>query len=87
MFDAVDLSTDIPWTITKMDDEEESKDVEQGTEPMAELTKALSFSERMKRLSPHRLPLKEWMKDRTISYVDLFHPDPLPARLEEDPMP
>ena len=73
--------------ITEMDDEEELKDVEQETKPMAELTKALSFSERMKRLSPHRLPLKEWMKDRTISYVDLLHPDPLPARLEEDPMP
>ena len=87
MFDAVDLSTDIPWTITEMDNEEESKDVEQGIKPMAELTKALSFSERMKRLSQHRLPLKERMKDRTISYVDLLCLDPLPARLEEDPMP
>ena len=54
---------------------------------MAELTEDLSFRERMKRLFPHRLPLKERMKDRIISYVDLFHPDPLPARLEEDPMP
>jgi len=32
---------------------------------------------RKKRLSPHRLPLKECMKDRTISYVDLMRPDPL----------
>ena len=63
MFDVVDLSMDIPWTITKMDNEEESKDVEQGTEPIVELTKALSFFERMKRLSPHQLPLKERMKD------------------------
>ena len=54
MFDAVDLNTDIPWTIIKMDDEEESNDVEQGTKPMAELTKVLSFRKRMKRLSPHR---------------------------------
>ena len=54
---------------------------------MAGLTKDLSFHERMKRLSPHRLPLKERMKDRTISYVDLFRPDPLPTRLEQDPMP
>ena len=59
MFDADDLSTDIPWTITEMDDEEEPNDVEQG----AELTKVLSFRERMKRLSSHRLPLKERMKD------------------------
>ena len=86
MFDAVDLSIDIPWTIIEMDDEEELKDVEQGTEPMAELTKALLFSKRMKRLSPHQLPLKERMKDQTISYVDFLRPDPLPARLEEDPM-
>ena len=61
--------------------------MEQGTKPMAELTKALLFSERMKRLSPHRLPLKERMKDQTISYIDLLCPDPLPAKLEEDPMP
>ena len=41
----------------------------------------------MKRLSPHRLPLKKQMKDQTISYVDLLHPDPFRARLEEDRMP
>ena len=35
MFDAIDLSTDIPWTIIEIEDEKESKDVEQGTEPMA----------------------------------------------------
>ena len=86
MFDAVNLSMDIPWTITEMDDEKESNNVEQGAEPMAELTKVLSFRERMKRLSPHWLSLKERMKDRIISYVDLFCPDPLPTRLE-DPMP
>ena len=87
MFDAVDLSSDIPWTLTKTDDDEESNDVEQGTKPMAELTEDLSFRERMKRLSPHRLPLKERMKDRTINYVDLLRSDPLPTRLEQDPMP
>ena len=87
MFDTVDLSSDIPWTLTKTDDDEESNNVEQGTKPMAELTKDLSFRERMKRLSPHRLPLKERMKDRTINYVDLLRPNPLPARLEQDPMP
>ena len=86
LFDAVDLSTDIPWMITEVDDEEESNDVEEGDEPMAELTKVLSFCERMKRLSLHWLPLKERMKDQTISYVDLLCPNPLPTRLE-DPMP
>ena len=58
MFEAIDLSSDIPWMIIEMNNEEESNDGEQGTKPMveltkAELTKALSFSERMKRLSPH----------------------------------
>ena len=43
MFDAVDLSSDIPWTLTKTDDDEESNDLEQGTKPMAELTEDLSF--------------------------------------------
>ena len=83
MFNAVDLSSDIPWTITETDDEEESNYVEQEAEPMAEATKVLSFRERMKRLSPHRLPLKERMKDRTISYVDLLRPNPLPTRVED----
>ena len=48
MFDVVDLSSDIPWTLTKTDDDEESNNVEQGTKPMAELTEDLSFRERMK---------------------------------------
>ena len=69
-----------------MDNDKESNDMEQGTEPMAELIEVLSFCERMKRLSPHRLPLKERMKDQTINYVDLLRLDPLSARLEEDPM-
>ena len=64
--------------------ERESNDVEQEVEPKVEIPKILSFCERMKKLSPHRLPLKEWMKDRTISYLDLLRPDSLPARLEEN---
>ena len=63
MFDAVDLSLDIPWMLTETNDDKESNDVEQGTKPMAELTEDLSFRERMKRLSSHRLPLKERVKD------------------------
>jgi len=39
---------------------------------------------RKKRLSPHRLPLKERMKDRTISYVDLMRPDPLPTTMYKE---
>ena len=87
MFDAVDLSTDIPWTIIEVDNEEESNDLKQEAEPMVEIPKVFLFCERMKRLSPHRLPLKERMKDRTISYVDLLCLNPLPVRLKQDPMP
>ena len=57
IFDAVDLNTDIPWTIIEMDDKEESNNMEQGAKLMAELTKVLSFCERMKRLSLHWLSL------------------------------
>ena len=87
MFEAIDLNKDIPWTITEVDDEEESNDVEQEAKPKVEIPKVFSFRERMKRLSPHRLLVKERMKDQTISYVDLLHPDLLPARLEEDRVP
>ena len=63
MFEAIDLSKDIPWTITEVDDEEESNDVEQEAKPKVEIPKVLSFHERMKRFFPHQLLLKEQMKD------------------------
>ena len=40
----------------------------------------LLFRERMRKLSPHCVPLKERMRDKTVSYVDLFQPDPPPPR-------
>ena len=70
-----------------MDNEEESNNVEQGPEPMAKLPKVLSFCERMKRMSPHRLLLKKRMKDQTTNYIDSLCPDPFSARLEEDSIP
>ena len=39
---------------------------------VVESSKNLYFYERMKRLSPHCLPLREHMKDQTIRYVDLL---------------
>ena len=59
MFEAVDLSKDIPWMIIEVNNEEESNDVEQEAKPKVEISKVLSFRERMKRLFLHRLPLKE----------------------------
>ena len=85
--DVIDLSTDIVWTQIEMDGEEESNGEDEEVKDVADPSRALSFHEKMKRLSPHRLPLKERMKDRTISYVDLLHPDPLPPRRIDDPVP
>ena len=43
-----------------------------------ESSKILPIRKKMRGLLPHRLTLKERMKDRTISDVDLLHPNPLP---------
>ena len=60
--DAVDLSADILWEINDMDGGENLIDVEEVNIAM-ESSKTLSFRERMKRLLPHCLLLKERMKD------------------------
>ena len=69
--DAVDLSADILWEINDMDGGENLIDLEEVNIAM-ESSKTLSFHERMKRLLPHCVSLKEWMKDQMISYVDLL---------------
>ena len=69
--------------INDVDNDDNSEDVEE-VNIVVESSKTLSFHEKMKRLSPHRLPLKERMKDRTISYVDLLQPDPLPPRTDDE---
>ena len=53
--DVIDLSADIAWMPIQMDTEEESNDKENEVKPMVEPSRTLSFWERMKRLSPHRL--------------------------------
>ena len=45
------------------------------------------FSREDERLSPHCLLLNERMKDRTICYVDLLWPDPLPSRMDDERKP
>ena len=84
--DVIDLSADILWTQIEMDGGEESNGEDEEVKDVADPSKALSFRKKMKRLSPHCLPLKERMKDRTISYVDLLRPDPLPRRDNDDPV-
>lgn len=70
--DAVDLSVDIPWKRNELHGEDDSNDVEEEVKVVVESSRTLLSHERMKRLSPHHLTLKEWMKDRTMSYVDLL---------------
>ena len=84
--DVIDLRADIVWTQIEMDGEEESNGEDEEVKDVADPSRALSFCEKMKRLSPHRLPLKERMKDCTISYVDLLRSDPLPRRDNDDPV-
>ena len=81
--DAVDLTADIPWKINDMDNDDNSVNVEE-VNIAVESSKTLSFRERKKILSPHRLPLKERMNDQMISYVDLLRPDPLPPRTDDE---
>jgi hypothetical protein len=73
--DVVDLSADI-W-LKPGDVNDNSIDIEE-VKVAGESSKTLSFRKKMRRLSPHRLPLKERKKDRMISYVDLLRPNPLP---------
>ena len=54
-----------------MDVEENSIDMVE-VKLAVESSRTLSFCKRIKRLSMHRLLLKERMKDQMISYVDLL---------------
>ena len=78
----IGLSANIAKTPIEMDGEEESNDEEQEVKVVAEPLRTLLFCEKIKKLFSHCLPLKEHMKDRTISYVD-----PLPPRLDEYQVP
>ena len=87
MDNVIDLSANIAWTSIKINGDAESNDKDKERKDVADPPKTSSFREKMKKLSPHRLPLKEWMKDQSISYVDLFRPDPYSARADEDQVP
>jgi hypothetical protein len=73
--DVVDLSTNI-W-LKPGDVDDNSIDIEE-VKVAEESLKTLHFRKKMRGLSPHRLPLKERKKDRTISYLDLLRPNPPP---------
>lgn len=86
--DVVDLTADKePWKANASDGEDNTKKAEDGVKDGEASSRTLSFRERVRRLSPHRLPLKERMKDPTIGYMDLLRPDPPREANEYKPRP
>ena len=58
-----------------------------GIKVVGESSRPLSFRERMKSLSPHHLPLKERMRDKIISCVDVFRLGSPPSRRDDEKQP
>ena len=52
--------------------EDNSKETEQEVKVEGESSKSLSLRQMMRALPPHHLPLKDRMRDETISYRDCF---------------
>jgi hypothetical protein len=50
---------------------------------VGESSKSLLFREMIRRLSPHRRSLKDRMRDKKISYIDLLRPGPPPSELSK----
>jgi len=69
--EALNFATEKP-RIAEVERVSTSVDKEEEVEVGLEAFKPLSWRERMQRLSRRRPRLKERIKDRTISYVDLF---------------
>ena len=59
-------------------------DAEEEVKVVGESSRFLLFCERMKRLLLHRRPLKDRMKDKTVSCVDLLRPGPPPSRINDE---
>jgi hypothetical protein len=59
-------------------DEDKSIETKQEVKVVGESSKSLLFSERMRGLSLHGRPLKDRMREKTVSYIDLLRPGPPP---------
>ena len=64
--------------------EDKTTEMKEKVKVVGESSRSLSFRERMRGLSPHRRPLKDRMRDKTVSYVDLLRPDPPPSRRDDE---
>ena len=60
----------------EVEDESNTVDEEEEVKEAVEESKQITVKEMFRNLSPHRLPYRERIKDRSISYVDLLCPDP-----------
>ena len=72
------MHEDVPEKDTDLD-KDKSNETEKEVKVEGESSKSLSFRERMRGLSPHYLPLKDRMRDKIVSYMDLLQPDPPPS--------
>ena len=59
--------------------EDKPKETKQKVKVVGESSKSHSFRERIRGLSPYHLPLKDRMRDKTVSYMDLLRPGPPPS--------
>jgi hypothetical protein len=60
-------------------DEDKLNETEHEVKVVGEFFKSLLFREMMRGLSPHRRPQKDRMRDKMVSYINLFRPGPPPS--------
>jgi hypothetical protein len=60
-------------------DEDKSNETKQEVKVVDKSSKSLLFCKRMRGLLPHHCPLKDRMKDKMVSYIDLLRPGPPPS--------
>ena len=65
-------------------DENKSIEMEENVKVAVESLKSLSFHKGMTGLSPHHRPLKDRMRDKLVSYIDLLRPGPPPLRKDDE---
>ena len=64
--------------------EEKTTNMDDEVNGVRESSRSLSFCKRMRELAPHHLLLKDRLKDKTVSYIDLFRPGPPPSKRDNE---
>ena len=76
------MNKDVPDQDADLD-EDNSKKMEHEVKVEGESLKYLSWRQKIRALPPHHLPLKERIKNKTISYMNLLRPNPPPSDLSK----